>query len=101
MHQPPQLNERVLDGGCGQQEHGRHTNNLADTICRARVLAVLIINAIAIEAAMDAREHLMRFINDAEVERRRLAQPRKPALAAGVLTACQEYPFAVDIDVSA
>ena len=63
----------------------------------ARVAAVLVVDAVAVEAAVDACEYLVRLVDQAQVERRRVAQPAKACLAAGVLAPGEEDTVGRDV----
>ena len=61
--------------------------------------AVLVVHAGAVEAAVDAGEDLMGFVDQAEVEGRRPAQACEPRVRADVLAPGEEDAGASDVDV--
>ena len=91
LHQRPQLVQRVLHGRGGQQQHRRGTDDLPHPVRGAGMGAVLVVDAVAVVAPVDAGEHLVRFVDQAQVERRRLAQPLAAPLAARVLAPGDEH----------
>ena len=52
-----------------------------------------------VEATVDAGEHLVRLVDEAQVERRRVAQTPVTRFAAGVFPPDQEYAIGVEIGV--
>ena len=67
---------------------------------RAGVGALIVVEALLVVAPMDASEYLVGFVDQAQVERRRLAQPLEAALAAGVLAPGNEDARRRDIHVA-
>ena len=59
--------------------------------------AVLTVRAIGVEATMNAGEHFVGFVDQAEIEGRRLGQPLGAAPAARILPAGKEHAWPVDV----
>ena len=58
---------------------------------RLRRAAALVVGALAVEAPVDAGEHLVRLVDDAQVERRGSRQPFRTGGAARVFAPDQEH----------
>ena len=69
-------------------------------MCGSSVLARLLIDAVAIEAPVDARKDLMGLVDDAEVEWRRSTQHLVPRTAARILAPDEKDARRRDIDIS-
>ena len=98
MHQRPELGQVVLDR-CRRQQQDRRLarlQELAHAPGRARVRRVLVVLPELVEALVYTREHFMRLVDHAQVERLAREQRLAPVLAAGLLAPDQEYPFAVE-----
>ena len=93
LHESPKFAQRVLDRRCGEEQHRRCADDLAHPVGSASVGTVFTILPIAVVAAVDAGEHLVRLVDEAEVKGRRFAQAAVPSLAAGILPAHQEDPI--------
>ena len=92
LHESPKFAQGVLDRRCGEEQDRRCADDFAHAVGGAGVGTVLAILPIAVEAAMDAGEHLVRLVDEAQVERRRFAQAPVTGFAAGILPSHQENP---------
>ena len=99
LDESPQLGERVLDWRRRQQHDRRCPDDLAHPVRGPREPAVLVVNARAVESAVDAREDLMSFVDQAEIEGWRPAQAFEPRAGADVLAPGEEDAGGSDVDV--
>ena len=100
LDEPPQLGERVLDRRRGQQHDRRCPDDLAHPMRGPREPAVLVVNAVAVEPAVNAGEDLMGFVDQAQIEGRRPAQACEPRVRSDVLAPGEEDARATDVDGS-
>ena len=70
---------------------GRRTDQLVNPVRGLRRGAALVVRAKAVEAFVDAGEHLVRLVDDTQVERRRSRQSCRTRGAAGVLAPDQKH----------
>ena len=99
LDQRPQFGQRVLNRRRRQQQHRRGADDLAHPMRRQRVPAVVAVAAVAVEPPMDAGEHLVGFVDQAEIEGRPRRQAFEPAAAACVLATDQENARTGDVDL--
>ena len=92
LNQAPQLRERVLQRRRREQQHGRlAAEQHAQATCESRMRRVVDVVPGAIEAPVDAREHLVRFVHHAQIERTGREQLFETALAAEQITTDQKH----------
>ena len=82
LHQAPELDQGVLDGGRREQENRRGAQKAADAVGHPGLVRVFVINAVAVVSLVQPREDLVGLVDDHQVERRRGGERCRAALAA-------------------
>ena len=96
LHEPPQLGERVLNRGRGEQQDRRDADCVAHTLCNERVLRFLFIVSPSVVAAVDGGKQLMSLIDHDEVEWLAAREDAGDRLGARELAADEEDACAVE-----
>jgi hypothetical protein len=98
LDEPPELGEVVLDGRGRQEQdgHAAREQDLAHAPGRSRLGGLVVVLAELIEALVNAGEDLVRFVDDAKIERFGSEKCVASFLATGRLAPHEENPFPVE-----